>query len=538
MQRGSPGSDTAAPEVQRCERAATWTFAAVVVAAVPLIGYLNRDQWFTGDEWVLLLGRRLDDPAGMLERQGDHFTTLPAVAYRLLFNAVGLHHYWPYLGLALATHLAIAVLLRLTMRRAGVHPWLATTSAGLFALFGAGWINIVHGFQITLTGSVLFGLVMLILVDRDGPLGRRDALAALAGTASVACSAVAVPMVVAVVVATWLRRGWRCAAAVGSVPAAVFVMWSVLAPAAVESSPRSDAVQTLRYAVSVSFDTAEALTRSTIGAVVLIAMLFAGIAVVVSRHADELHGRLAAPTGLLAGAVGFALVVGYTRGAPGWWGELPTDTDRYLHVLAALSLPALAVAADVLSRRWRRVLVGGIVLFVVGLPGNVELLRPAPDAATGDAATVLHLAELAEEMGSPRSMRPVLWKGAGPGLLVGPLVDARLDGKVPDPPAGSSSARDTAFLALVLRTSTDVSTRGCEPHPLSDPVTLTVDRSDRLVITSPSKVRIEAVVDGRPTGTPYAPFSLAEVVSLEVTWGPVELGIRSADPTSTVLVCR
>ena len=41
----------------------------------------------------------------------------------------------------------------------------------LFALFGAGWENILLPFQITFMGSFAFGLVyLLLLADHDGPV--------------------------------------------------------------------------------------------------------------------------------------------------------------------------------------------------------------------------------------------------------------------------------------------------------------------------------------------------------------------------------
>jgi hypothetical protein len=45
-----------------------------------------------------------------------------------------------------------------------------------------------------------------------------------------------------------------------------------------------------------------------------------------------------------------------------------------MHVVAALSLPAIAVAADALVRRWRVIAPVAVALLLVGIPGNVEAL--------------------------------------------------------------------------------------------------------------------------------------------------------------------
>ena len=94
------------------------------------------------------------------------------------------------------------------MRRVGVHPWIATAAASRSRSSARGWENIILPFQITFTGSLVFGLVFLLLVDRDGPLDRRDALGALAGLLALMCSGVGVVMVAAAGIAVVVRRGW------------------------------------------------------------------------------------------------------------------------------------------------------------------------------------------------------------------------------------------------------------------------------------------------------------------------------------------
>src|SRR5262249_18721236 len=109
--------------------------------------------------------------------------------------------------------------------RAGVRPWTATIVGAVFVLFGAGWWNIVVAFQISLVGSLFFGLIFLLLADRDGPFGRRDVLGMVAGLAAMMCSAVGVVMVFVVGLAVLLRRGWRIAAVIALPLTGVFVLW-------------------------------------------------------------------------------------------------------------------------------------------------------------------------------------------------------------------------------------------------------------------------------------------------------------------------
>ena len=152
------------------------------------------------------------------------------LAYRLMWTLFGIRHYVPYQLLVIVLHLIAVALLRVVMRRAGVRPWLATLMAVVFVFFGSGAENILIAFQITFVGSLVFGLVQLLLADHDGPFNRRDWLGLLAGLAGLMCSGVGVAMAVIVGIAVLLRRGWRVAL-LHTVPlAAAYVIWLAVSP--------------------------------------------------------------------------------------------------------------------------------------------------------------------------------------------------------------------------------------------------------------------------------------------------------------------
>ena len=154
-----------------------------------------------------------------------HWATIPIIEFRVLYRIFGLRSYVPYQFVLVLCHLAVAVLLRIVMRRAGVGPWVATCAAAVIVLFGPGAQNIVWAFQVTFVGALLFGLTQLILIDHDGGLERRDWLALLAGVAALLCSGVGVAMVGIVGLATLLRRGWRMAAFQTVPLGAMFGLW-------------------------------------------------------------------------------------------------------------------------------------------------------------------------------------------------------------------------------------------------------------------------------------------------------------------------
>jgi hypothetical protein len=228
--RGEAQAEDGTDRGRRAERRARYAFlafAAVVATAIPLLVVLGRSLWFSPDDWTFLAGRTGGDLGDLLRPEGDHWSTLPILAYRLLWWLVGVRSYLPYQVVVVMLHLTAAVLLRAVMRRAGVGPWISTTAASLFVLFGAGYDNIVWAIQITADGSLVFGLTHLLLADHDGPVDRRDWLGIVAGFAGLLCSGVGVTMTVVVGLATLFRRGWRIAALHTAPLGVIYVVWWV-----------------------------------------------------------------------------------------------------------------------------------------------------------------------------------------------------------------------------------------------------------------------------------------------------------------------
>ena len=98
----------------------------------------------------------------------------------------------------------------------------------MFALFGAGWENILLPFQMTFTGSLVFGLAYLLLADHDGPFDRRDALGLLAGLFALMCSGVGIVMVAVVGAAVLARRGLRLALLHVVPLASAYAIWLIV----------------------------------------------------------------------------------------------------------------------------------------------------------------------------------------------------------------------------------------------------------------------------------------------------------------------
>ena len=279
--------------------------------------------------------------------------------------------YLPYQALVVAAHLAVAVLLRQLMRRAGVDPWVATIAAAPFIFFGPGDQNIVWAFQIGFTGSIVLRAHPAPPRHPRRP-DRPARLAGLgAGLLALMCSGVGVTMAVIVGVATLLLRGWRVAA-FHTVPlAAAYGLWTLI------EHPVTGAPGFGRPSLRGPGRVGRQLRAGHV------------------RGARALPGRRPADGGR-AGRRPRPRVAGGARRAAGDPRRAPRRArgllaDRRAGAVAvrsrvrqgeslplprrAFTVPALGVAVDALRKRWRFLWPALIVLLLVPVPANHPRVR-------------------------------------------------------------------------------------------------------------------------------------------------------------------
>src|SRR5262249_19666480 len=431
----------------------------------------------------------------------EHWVTLPIVMYRMLWWIFGARTYLPYQLLVVTGHLTIAALLRDVMRRVGVGPWTSTAAAGLFALFGAGYDNMFSAFQITFVGSVAFGLVQLGLADHDGCIDRRDWFGLAAGLAALMCSLVGVPMVMIAGLATLIRRGWR-AVLFHVVPlACVFAGWWLIA-GEVTYAGHHDLAQTMNF-VRLGFTaTFDALGQVpflgvvvAIGLVVGLALAWAGL------RGKELRRKTAMPAALLVGAIAFLAITGWGRSGQGngpaiVFGPEHARVSRYLHVVAALLLPALAVAACALMRQWRLLTPVIAGMLVIPIARNVKTMDDErPTDGPGYVAyrrMLLAVPQFRRIAEFPRDFAPD--PAYSSGVTVGWLVDNARSGKIPKPePELGSPDIDTEMLIMALPpifTATTTQTKTCTV--VHDAVNVHLEKDDVISVEGPSQMQYVA----------------------------------------------
>ncbi len=512
-------------------RAAGWVFVAALVVAFPLYLWRGNEQWFFLDEWDYLAARSLSI-SDLLRPHNEHWTTLPIVVYRVLWRFVGLRSYVPYQVIIVALQLGAAVLLRRIMRRAGVGPWVATTAASIFLFLGSGRQNIIWAFQIGFVGALVCGLAHLILSDHDGPPDRRDAFGIAIGAVGLLCSGVAVTMVIVVGLAVLIRRGWW-AALVNTLPlAAIYAVWYAAYGADAKTSV-TGRISAVGEFVTTGIGTAFAeIGHLPFVGLLLGALLVVGLVMAWTQGPlTRVRRRAAVPAAMLVGAVVFLVIAGYGRAA--FLGTDAARASRYVHIVAALVLPAIAVAADALVRRSRLLVPIVFVLLLVGIPGNISEIRPTgfDRYGLGDQ-TIMNLVRSPFARQVPRSLRPYAQAHE---VTMGWLLDGARSGRIPRQSDLPPDDIARATLRLVLHQSTArVAASGCVS--VTAPLTESVERGDVLVFRGLGLATRTPLADGRPS-TPVV-FLSRSGSTIRVEAGPLPVTFSSAFPTQPVQLCR
>ena len=424
-------------------RAPVFAFCVVEAIALPLLIAWGRGSWFSIDDWDFLSSRTAGNLGDLFRAHYDHWATVPLLAYRLLWWMFGLS-YLPYQLLTIGSHLSAAALLRVLMRRVGVGGWMATIVASLFVFFGSGTENIFGAFQIMFVWAFVLGLGQLLLADHEGPLDRRDVLGLIAGCLGLLCSGVALTMIIVVGLAMLVRRGWRIALFHTGPLAALYLAWRFVAPTQAKGqSPAAyhsqTLVQVMRFVV-VGVEAIFGRLGQLPGVGIALALvLVAGFVMIYIRDGlTAFRGRLAVPIALVAGAFVFLVVTGIFRAGQGGGlvfiagsGAERARQSRYVYLGAAMVLPALAVAADAVSKQWRQLTVIIVALLSVGIVGNIEQFTPVKRHSyffpgPGEQKFILAAPRLAVAHELPRSVVVI-------GPTIGWLVDSLPSGRIPGP---------------------------------------------------------------------------------------------------------
>ena len=491
-------------------------------------------RWFIADEWEFLAGRTAGNLGSLFHPYHEHWSTIPILYYRLLWNLVGIRSYIPYLASVLTLHITISALLRAVMIRARVLPWMATLCAVIFTLYGAGDADISYAFNVGFDGSVVFGLLYLLAVDHDGPANRNDVLGVVAGLAGLMCSGIGVTMVVVVAIAAWVRHGLRRALLVTLPLAGVYLIWfATLGHAAY--SRHSTLPELARFAVLGVAFTFSSLGHSPVVGVALATLLVAGIVTTIRGSIlRDLRTRYAAPGALLVGAVAFMVITGFGRASNSLPSAETYTASRYLYVAAAMLMPAIAVAASQLVSAWTRLWPVVALVLLVGIPGNIVILHRTNYLHTLDSYRqfFLSIPRLPIASHLPRSLHPDPYFDSS--VTVGWLLAGVQSGRIPPPsPRPAAGQRALWTLQLAWRPAPAVTVGTCETVTL--PALAHVQTDTHLTLDAPVNISYR-----------YSPHRASASIRLPATgmsgtyvssWS-MEVRIAPTSPRQMAMLCE
>lgn len=313
------------------------------------------------DDWTLLGTRiQLLQDNGYLDfflrRHNEHLMAGMVLWDVALGKLFGLRSYLPWVVTVVVANIGVSWIIRAYMLRLGTTRIVAAACAP-FVLIWASYGTVAYWAPESIF-AITTGLVIgqFLLVEHEGPTGRRDALGAAAGmTAVLIHSSAAMFGVVIVAILLWRRR-FR-AATVASIPVVVAGLWYVTYgrgpqvwkfSAFADSGPgielRRDPETMVRFMGSMTSKTLMNGTSILVTCVILLVVAYG--AIVALRKGQ---GRLISFS--LGSTLLFMGVVAWTRAHfSAAMGMEPAG--RYAAVVGLLLLPIVVLACQDLASRW------------------------------------------------------------------------------------------------------------------------------------------------------------------------------------------
>jgi hypothetical protein len=198
--------------------------AALLLASGLMLLVLTRELTFFQDTWDFLMNRRDLTADNLLQPHNEHIVLLPVSIELFFLHVFGMSSALPEYLLLIAMSLAAAVLLFVYARRR-VGDWPALMATALLLFIGPAWSDLMWPFELAFVGSVLFGIAMLVALDREDTTG--DVLACVFLALASGFSSLGIPFMAAAVVHLFqhrrdrgLRRAWFVA-----IPVILFGLW-------------------------------------------------------------------------------------------------------------------------------------------------------------------------------------------------------------------------------------------------------------------------------------------------------------------------
>ena len=370
--------DSTEPRPRRTVAGRPTPSAPTLAVLVAVVGYgawlvwLSADAYFWGDDWHFLLHRGTvpgEEQGNLMTPFNGHWSILMILTYRALFALVGMTTYVPFLAVLVAFHAGICLTMHLLLRRAGAHGWIAAVVAVTLLFTGVAPEMVVFDAAMNHSGSILCGLVALLVLIRTGATRRGTVLAWLALVLAIMWSSTGISSIIIATVFATIQWGRTAGLRVASAPTLVFLLWYVgwgrhdrgthLTWDAVAGAP-----QYVWTGLTKVFGSAVAIPE--LGPVVFVVLM---LNLVTDRDSSPVLRHLAWSG--VAAATAQLLLESLTRGH---MGIEAASTGRYAYFSLVLLAPALCLALTRLSRvtvepRWLPVAAVSVALAGYALHG-------------------------------------------------------------------------------------------------------------------------------------------------------------------------
>lgn len=359
--------------------------------------WMDHRLWFGGDEWAMV--SRAAGPLtlhNLFAPHNEHWSTAVIVEYRVLLSLFGLRTYIPYLVVLIAAQILVVHLIWRLMLRAGVDEWIATVLSGVFIVLGSGAQALQNAFNVSFVAAVAAGAGALLVLEAPRLSGRlRVTFVVVLLLLGLMCGPPAIAMVFAVGLLELIRRGWRSALGLLSVPVILYAAW--FAAIGHEGTSKDSFVlhglpSYLLTGLASVFALNSGWSQLSLhlhlgGATAVGTVLAIGVAFWLFLHRRDAAGPSAVAFVGAGAYVFFYLVVavGRTR-----FGASQAAQTRYVYVAVALLLPLFGVVLTSLQLRVRSaswaapVSVGCVVLFAMT---NVTQLYSSAGKLADDSRT-------------------------------------------------------------------------------------------------------------------------------------------------------
>ncbi|HEX8204759.1 MAG TPA: hypothetical protein VF587_01745 [Solirubrobacteraceae bacterium] len=369
-------------------RAPYAALAVVMAGCFALLMWAGRGTTFFYDDWVYVLERSGWHTRALFAPHVDHLQVVSVFIYKVMFETVGLHEYWPYRAVLAVTNVGTGVLLFVYGRRR-IGPWPSIALAVCLVAMAPSWYNLLFAFQINYVGACAAGLGALLLFDREPLTRRSDAFASFLLCVSIGSSSVGFAFLIAAIVEVLLRRDRVARLWVVAVPIVLYGLWRLKYGTSTGAKASNlDAVP--GWILDGLDDSAAAIVGTSVEFGVVVAALL--VALVIREVSDRARTtpRLIA---LIVAPLALWALTALGRADQG----LQADENRYLYVTGLL----LALLGMEAARRYalgRRAVVAITVLLAFGAVTNAVGVEGGGDTFRGfsgggkDAATALDLA--------------------------------------------------------------------------------------------------------------------------------------------------